>query len=171
MKRVAVEIRRDKPGLGSSSAGYHIRRAVRATLSSEGLDLPGEVAVLLTNDEGIRVINRESRGIDASTDVLSFPASEQKAGAFETDLCEIDPSSRKVFLGDIVISLERARLQGREYGHGAKREICYLAVHSVLHLLGYDHLDEGVNKMQMRDHEKAAIRLLGFGKAGNRYGQ
>jgi len=167
MKRIAVSVRRGKPGLRIGFAGYLIRRALRAALACEGVNLLCEVSVLLTDDEGIKAINLKSRGIDSSTDVLSFPASELKAGDFNADSCETDPYSGRIFLGDIVISLERAILQGREYGHGVKREISYLAVHSLLHLLGYDHLDEGENKMRMREHEKKAMHLLGYDKADN----
>lgn len=140
-----------------------LRRVIPAALAAEGVDFPWEVDVLFTDDAGIRAINREQRGIDASTDVLSFPMFQLTPGAPPApDEVEADPGTGLVPLGDMVISLERARAQGEEYGHGTQREVAYLAVHSVLHLLGYDHLDEGPMKAQMRAREEAILGALGL---------
>ena len=118
------------------------------------MSFPCEVDVLFTDDEGIHAINLEQRGVDRPTDVLSFPMFQLTPGAPPTlDDVEADPGTGLVPLGDMVLSLERAEAQGAEYGHGAEREAAYLAVHSVLHLLGYDHLDEGPMKAQMRERE------------------
>ena len=139
-----------------------LEKVIPAALAAEGVGFPWEVDVLFTDDEGIRTINREQRGVDAPTDVLSFPMFQLEPGAPPTlEQVEADPGTGLVPLGDMVISLERAKAQGEEYGHGTQREVAYLAVHSALHLLGYDHLDEGVQKRQMRAREEAILGQLG----------
>ena len=144
-----------------------LTRVITAALAAEGVQVPCGVDVLLTTDEGIREINREQRAIDADTDVLSFPMFQLTPGAPPTlDDVEADPGTGLVPLGDMVLSLERAEAQGAEYGHGAEREAAYLAVHSVLHLLGYDHLDEGPMKAQMREREEAILAALGITREG-----
>ena len=157
-----IYISRDKSGLGSNQAARLIKKAVNAALAAEGISVPCEVDVLLTDDAGIHSINLEFRGIDRPTDVLSFPMNELHPGAFDAELCERNPETGAILLGDMAISLERARAQGEEFGHGEEREICYLTIHSVLHLLGYDHMDEGEDKKLMREHEKAVCRVLGI---------
>ncbi len=143
-------------------AGYpflnsSVRTAARRTLKCEGINLPCLVNVLFTDNAGIRELNCRFRNTDSETDVLSFPANEFEAGTFDEEKCEFDYSSRRYFLGDIVISVPKCVQQGREYGHSVYREIKYLAVHSMLHLLGYDHVDEGEMKRMMRDREKTII--------------
>ena len=123
--------------------------------------LPCEVDVLFTDDEGIHQINLEQREVDRPTDVLSFPMFDLQPGEHPTQE-DADPGADLVPLGDMVISLERAKAQGEEYGHGTRREVAYLAVHSVLHLLGYDHMDEGPMKAQMRAREEAILEQLGI---------
>lgn len=133
-----------------------ITQAITSALQAEGVELPCEVDVLLTDDEGIREINREMRGLDRPTDVLSFPMFRLAAG--DKPAAEwADPETGLVPLGDMAISLERAAAQGEEYGHGLRRELCYLTVHSVLHLLGYDHVDEGEDKRLMRRREEEIL--------------
>ena len=140
-----------------------LRQVIPAALEAEGVPFPCEVDVLFTDDAGIHAVNLEQRGIDAPTDVLSFPMFQLTPGIPPTrDEVEADPGTGLVPLGDMVISLERARAQGEEYGHGPQREVAYLAVHSVLHLLGYDHLDEGPMKAQMRAREEAILARLGL---------
>lgn len=160
--RHKIYIRRDKKSLGSSQAYKLIKKAAAAALEAEGVDVPCEVNVLLTDDSGIHEINLEFRGIDKATDVLSFPLNELQEGNFDSSICEYDPETEMVLLGDMVISLEHARAQGEEYGHGEDREISYLTVHSILHLLGYDHLDEGERKKLMRSREKLVMESLGL---------
>ena len=126
-------------------------------LDAEGVDVPCIISVMLTDDEGIQTVNREFRGVDRATDVLSFPMNELVPGDFDEQLCEHDMDSGAVMLGDMMISIPRCEEQGEEFGHGYKREIMYLTVHSVLHLLGYDHIDEGEMKAQMRAREKAIM--------------
>jgi probable rRNA maturation factor len=109
-----------------------IRRAIFATLDHEGFPYDVEVSVTLCDNEYIHSLNREHRGVDRHTDVLSFPMYE--ADEFTDEIC-----AGGVMLGDIVLSLERAREQAEELGHGFLRECAFLVVHSTLHLLGYDH--------------------------------
>ena len=134
----------------------HIRKCIAATLDAEGVSAPCEINVLVTNDEGIHVINKESREIDRPTDVLSFPMFNLEPGNPPTDWTDYqDPDTGLVPLGDMCISLERAKAQALEFGHSTKREVGYLTIHSMLHLLGYDHLDEAEMKRQMRGREEA----------------
>ena len=138
-----------------------IRRSVLAALKEEKVDVPCIVEVCVTDDEGIRQTNLEMRGVDRPTDVLSFPMFELEPG--ERPRAEwADPDTGKVLLGDMMISLERACAQSAEFGHSPEREVCYLAVHSVLHLLGYDHMDEGPQKCRMREREEAVLGKLGI---------
>ena len=132
-----------------------IRRCVEATLEAEGVKVPCEINVFVTNDKGIRAINAASRNIDKATDVLSFPMFQLEPGQLPDDWDEfLDPETDMCPLGDMAISLERAMAQAKEFGHSTRREIGYLTIHSMLHLLGYDHLDEGEQKAQMRKREE-----------------
>lgn len=149
-----IYVSRDKSGLGHNESAALIKKAAAMALEAEGIDTPCIISVMLTDNEGIREINREYRDVDRETDVLSFPLNELCPGKFEAELCEREPDSGKVLLGDMMISIPRCEAQGEEFGHGYKREIMYLTVHSVLHLLGYDHMDEGEMKKQMRSREK-----------------
>ena len=134
----------------------NIRKCIQATLDAEGVAVRCEINVLVTDDAGIRVINRESRDLDKPTDVLSFPMFQLEAGNPPEDWTQyMDPESGLVPLGDMCISLERAVAQAEEFGHSTRREVGYLTIHSMLHLLGYDHLDEGEQKRQMRGREEA----------------
>ena len=133
-----------------------IRTCIQETLRAEGISAKCEINVLVTNDAGIHTINRESRNIDRPTDVLSFPMFQLEAGNPPKDWSEYeDPETGLVPLGDMCISLERATAQAQEFGHSVRREVGYLTIHSMLHLLGYDHLDEGEQKRQMRAREEA----------------
>ena len=134
----------------------NIRKCIHETLNAEGINARCEINVLVTNDAGIQIINRESRNLDKPTDVLSFPMFQLEAGNPPADWEEYkDPDSGLVPLGDMCISLERAVAQSKEFGHSVRREVGYLTIHSMLHLLGYDHLDEGPMKKQMRGREEA----------------
>ena len=161
----SIRITRDKKGLGHFSAGRLVRRAVRTAMKAENVNVPYEVEIMFTDDEGIRSVNREQRDIDKATDVLSFPVNVLAPGAFDAESCDTDMDTGAVMLGDMVISLPRCEEQGREYGNGFSREVSYLAVHSSLHLLGYDHVDEGKDKKLMRSREEAIMDLLGMGYA------
>lgn len=138
-----------------------IQRAVSTVMDVlECSDTDCEVSVLITDNEGIRVINRENRNIDAPTDVLSFPILEfdddgvmiEESGDYDGDL---------LLLGDIVISLERAKEQAEEYGHSLEREVGFLSAHSTLHLMGFDHQGEEDTPV-MRAHEKAVMERMGL---------
>ena len=134
----------------------NIRRCIQRTLEAENVTARCEINVLITDDAGIRLINKESRDIDKATDVLSFPMFQLEAGNPPADWEEYtDPGTGLVPLGDMCISLERAMAQAEEFGHSVRREVGYLTIHSILHLLGYDHLDEGEQKKQMRGREEA----------------
>ena len=138
-----------------------IKRCVETTLEAEGIHVPCEINVFVTNDKGIRAINLGSRGIDKATDVLSFPMFQLEAGNPPADWNEyLDPETDMCPLGDMAISLERAIAQAKEFGHPTRREIGYLTIHSMLHLLGYDHLDEGPQKKQMREREEAIAATI-----------
>ena len=138
-----------------------IRKCIHATLDAERISVPCEINVLVTNDKGIHAINLASRQIDRPTDVLSFPMFTFEPGVLPEDWSEfMDPGTNAVPLGDMVISLERARAQAKEFGHSVKREVGYLTIHSMLHLLGYDHLDEGPMKKQMRAREEAIAATI-----------
>ena len=152
-----IYVSRDVKNLGHNNASRLIKQAAKRALDAEGVDVNCIISVMLTDDEGIRQVNREFRNIDRATDVLSFPLNELEPGAFDPDDCERDLDSGAVLLGDMMISLPRCEEQGAEFGHGFDREIQYLTVHSVLHLLGYDHVDEGPMKAQMRAREKAIM--------------
>lgn len=132
-----------------------VRKACVATLTEEKFVDNAEVDVTFVNDEQIKEYNNEHRNIDKSTDVLSFPLGID--GVYDTN-----PLTGNKMLGDIVISVEHAVAQGDLYGHGLRREIAYLTVHSMLHLLGYDHVDEGIEKAKMREKEEIILTKLGL---------
>ena len=135
--------------------GSIIKKCIHETLAAEGIGVPCEINVLVTDDAGIHIINKTSRDIDSPTDVLSFPMFQLEPGNPPTDWVDYqDPATGLVPLGDMCISLERAKAQAAEFGHSVRREVGYLTIHSMLHLLGYDHLDEGPMKAQMRGREE-----------------
>ena len=156
-----IPITADVPGAANDANCALIRRTIRTALAAEGLTAPCEVDVLLTDDDGIHEINRELRQVDRPTDVLSFPEFELTPGQLPGP-GDADPGTGLIPLGDMVLSMERVAAQAREYGHSKRRELSYLVTHSVLHLLGYDHLDEGPMKAQMRAREEAIMALLGL---------
>lgn len=132
-----------------------IRRCCHAVLLLEGFDGSAEVDVSLVDNESIHAINLEQRNIDAPTDVLSFPLGED--GVYDQN-----PATGAYMLGDIVISLEKAQAQAEEYGHTLQREVGYLTVHSMLHLLGYDHVQGGLEAVRMREKEEAVMLSIGL---------
>ena len=156
-----IPITADVPGAANDANCALIRRTIRTALAAEGLVAPCEVDVLLTDDDGIHEINREMRQVDRPTDVLSFPEFELAPGQLPGPE-DADPGTGLIPLGDMVLSMERVAAQAREYGHSKRRELSYLVTHSLLHLLGYDHLDEGPMKAQMRAREEAIMALLGL---------
>lgn len=158
MKRHYIPITAGVPGVNDSQRAF-IRKVIRAALAAEGVDFPCEVDVLITSDEEIRQLNREARQVDKSTDVLSFPAFDLQPGELPAPE-DADPGTGLVPLGDMMISMEHVTAQAKEYGHSNRRELAYLVIHSVLHLLGYDHMDEGPEKARMREREEAVLESL-----------
>ena len=138
-----------------------IKKCIETTLGAENVNATCEINVLVTNDKGIHAINLASRQIDRPTDVLSFPMFNLEPGNPPEDWEEYqDYETGLVPLGDMCISLERAQMQAKEFGHSARREVGYLTIHSMLHLLGYDHLDEAEMKRQMRGREEAIASMI-----------
>ena len=132
-----------------------IKTCIQAVLAAEHVTAACEINVLVTTDEEIRQINNSSREIDRATDVLSFPMFQMEAGVQPANWDDYrDPETGMCPLGDMAISLERAIAQAKGFGHSVRREVGYLTIHSVLHLLGYDHLDEGPQKRLMRTREE-----------------
>lgn len=141
----------------------HLHRCITAALAEQGVNVPCEINVLVTDDAGIRAVNSATRGIDKETDVLSFPMFQFVPGQFPEDVSDlVDPQTGLLPLGDMCISLERAKDQAKRFGNTLKREVGYLTVHSILHLLGYDHVDEGEMKKQMRIREEIIAAKLGL---------
>ena len=156
MAKMKLNLTYEKPSLLNVPVTRNIQKCVEATLEAEGITCKCEINILVTDDLGIRAINAASRNIDKATDVLSFPMFELEPGNPPQDWEDYrDPDSGLVPLGDMCISLERAIAQANEFGHSVRREVGYLTIHSMLHLLGYDHLDEGPQKKQMRGREEA----------------
>ena len=133
-----------------------VRFAIEVTLAYEEIARDLEVSVTFTDDEGIRKLNRNFRKIDRATDVLSFPLFDFE-GDGDTLADELDD-----MLGDIVLSLERAVAQAEEYGHSFEREVAFLTVHSMLHLLGYDHETSEEDELDMRRRQTAIMEMLGL---------
>lgn len=131
-----------------------VRRACNAVLVTEEFLEPAEVNVTFVDDEQIKELNTTYRNIEKSTDVLSFPLGEN--GLYDTN-----PENGAKMLGDIVISVDRAIKQAELYGHTLQREVAFLTVHSMLHLLGYDHINGGLEQMKMREKEELVLAKLG----------
>lgn len=159
-----IPVTAEIPGAASEGNVALIRKTIRTALREEGVAVPCEVDVLLTDDAGIRRINQKMRDVDRPTDVLSFPMFTYEPGQPPTDDADADPATGLTPLGDMVISMERVKAQALEYGHSRRRELSYLVVHSVLHLLGYDHLDEGPQKARMREREERILAVLNAGR-------
>ncbi len=134
-----------------------VRHAVIEALRYEGYDKSAEVSVTFTDNEKIHELNRQYRNVDRPTDVLSFPLLDAEA---EDD--GFMPTELESMLGDIVISLEKAREQSEEYGHSFERETAFLTVHSMLHLLGYDHERSEADDADMCIRQKIIMSNLGF---------
>lgn len=134
-----------------------VRRACTAVLKMEEFLDSAEVEVTFVDDNEIHELNREFRNIDRSTDVLSFPLGEN--GVYDTN-----PATNAKMLGDVVISLEHAVAQAEEYGHTLQREVAFLTVHSMLHLLGYDHVNGGIEAETMREKEEEVLVKMGLSR-------
>ena len=132
-----------------------VRRSCTAVLVSENFEGSAEVSVTFVDDERIQELNKEFRNIDSSTDVLSFPLGEN--GVYDEN-----PETGVKMLGDIVISMEHAVAQAKLYEHSLQREVAFLTVHSMLHLLGYDHVNGGLEAVRMREKEEAVMLAVGL---------
>ncbi|KPV51560.1 rRNA maturation factor [Kouleothrix aurantiaca] len=152
-----IDVQINPPFEGQADAAL-IERAVAGALAAEGVSEPIELGVLVTDDAELHELNRTYRGVDAPTDVLSFGDDEEEAGpaAF------VRPPGTPRYLGDLAISYERVIAQAAEYGHSAERELAYLTVHGVLHLLGYDHERGPDDAAAMRAREEAVMQQLGL---------
>ncbi len=139
-----------------------VKDVCERVLESEECDFDAEISVTFTDNEQIRVINNEQRGIDKATDVLSFPMLEFDEDG--TACADYDTDGDYVILGDIVISLERAREQSEEYGHSFIREVAFLTAHSMLHLLGYDHIKSEKEERIMCEKQEAVLQSLGIAR-------
>ncbi len=150
--------------------GFHFhyrqlaQKVVAASLETEGFPYEAEISLVLTDDTSIRKINRDTRGIDAATDVLSFPMFSYSAPAEFDDLDDqwgdcVNPDTDEAVLGDIVISIDRVRMQAEAYGHSEKREYAFLITHSMLHLMGYDHM-EPEEAAVMEEHQRRILAHL-----------
>lgn len=138
-------------------------QAVNAVLEYEKCPYEADVSLLITNDDSIREINKEMRGLDTATDVLSFPMSDYTNPAdfsnIESDSDAFEPDSGELLLGDIVISLDKIISQADAFGHSTKREFAFLIVHSMLHLIGFDHIEES-DRAVMEAHQKEIMNII-----------
>ena len=139
-----------------------IRRCCHAVLQLEGFIGSAEISVRFVDNEIIRALNSEYRGLDRETDVLSFPLGENGNS-------DKNPVTGAYLLGDIVISVQKAMEQAEEFGHSLEREIGFLTVHSMLHLLGYDHVNGGLEAVRMREKEEKVLTQLGLQRNGSYY--
>lgn len=132
-----------------------MRRCCEATLQTEKFPEQAEISISFISNDEMKRVNKEFRNVDAVTDVISFPLGEN--GVYDRN-----PESGALLLGDIVISLQKAQQQAELYGHSLQREVAYLTVHSVLHLLGYDHVNGGMEQVHMREREETVLAKLGL---------
>lgn len=137
-----------------------VRRCCNAVLKNEKFEGSAEISVRFVNNEEIHRLNREFRNVDASTDVLSFPLGEN--GKYD-----INNDTGAQMLGDIVISVVKAAAQSQEFGHSFQREIAFLTVHSMLHLLGYDHVNGGLEAVRMREKEEYVLTQIGLPRSNS----
>lgn len=160
--KVKVVITKDKDVKVPTGVRLLVRRCCTAVLVHEEFDGSAEVSVTFTDDEEIRRLNKQYRSIDRSTDVLSFPLGEN--GVYDVNM---DTGAK--LLGDIVISIPHAIEQAERYGHTLQREIGFLTVHSMLHLLGYDHVNGGIESVRMREKEETVLTKLGLKRNSSYY--
>ena len=160
MTRIIIENEQDEI-LISEEIESTIKTVIDASLAYENCDFDAEVSVTIVNNEAIREINRETRDIDRPTDVLSFPMLyfDENGDIIDSDY---DMDGDVLVLGDIVISAERAKEQAEEFGHSFRREIAFLTVHSMLHLLGYDHVDDPEGEKIMFRKQEEILDKLGI---------
>ena len=156
MMKIYFENEQDKLTL-SYKQKMLVRRAIEATLDYEQYGNPCEISVTFTDNEGIHRLNKQFRGVDRPTDVLSFPLFDYEGASEEPPVDEL-----MGMLGDIVLSLEQAKAQAEEYGHSFEREVAFLTVHSMLHLLGYDHETGEEDEADMRRRQSEIMDRMGL---------
>ncbi|NMP36859.1 MAG: rRNA maturation RNase YbeY [Clostridiales bacterium] len=139
-----------------------VRRSCHAVLELENFEASAEISVTFVDDDEIHKLNKKYREVDRSTDVLSFPLGEN--GNYDEN-----PDTGAKMLGDIVISIETAVRQAERYGHSLQREVAFLTVHSMLHLLGYDHEESGIEAVHMREKEETVLTKLGLKRNDSYY--
>ena len=143
------------------------RKTVDTVLDMEGCEYEAQVDLLITDDAGIREINLEQRGIDSPTDVLSFPMVQYDLPGDFSAVEDMDDcfniETGELMLGDIVLSAERIRAQADEFGHSVKREFAFLIVHSMLHLIGYDHIEDS-DRLVMEERQRMIMEALGISR-------
>lgn len=165
---IFIDNRQTKISLGDNVEDT-LRKIISYTLMAENVSFECEVSLIFIDNEQIRDLNKEYRDIDKETDVLSFPMLEYPSGKVFKDVYinhRFEDSfydEGRLVLGDIAISLEKAKAQSEEYGHSLLREVCYLTVHSVLHLLGYDHMEEK-EKSIMRSREEEILNKFNINR-------
>lgn len=137
-----------------------LRRCCNAVLIMEQFNDSAEISITFVDEEQIHILNKEHRGVDRPTDVLSFPLGEN--GEYD-----INPENGAKMLGDIVLNISRVVRQADEFGHSFQREIAYLTAHSMLHLLGYDHVAGGIESVHMREKEEEVMKQLGLPRTSN----
>ena len=137
-----------------------LRRCCNAVLIMEQFKDSAEISITFVHEEQIHILNKEHRGVDRPTDVLSFPLGEN--GEYD-----INPENGAKMLGDIVLNISRVVRQAEEFGHSFQREIAYLTAHSMLHLLGYDHVAGGIESVHMREKEEEVMKQLGLPRTSN----
>ena len=155
-KQLVLHIASRCPFHPSTALCRLLRQSCEAALADEKPDGLYEADLTFVDDGQIQILNRDNRHIDAATDVLSFPLGEENTW-------EENPASARLMLGDIIISYEHALNQATDFGHSKEREFCYLAVHSMLHLLGYDHMTDPEREI-MRQKEEAALAKIGLAR-------
>lgn len=143
-----------------------IEEIILASLDYEGCPYEAEVNVILTDNEAIREINRDQRQIDAATDVLSFPMVDYESPSDFDHVEEavedyFNPETGELMLGDIVISVDKVEEQAEKYGHSQKRELAFLVAHSMLHLCGYDHMEED-ERLVMEEKQREILESRGY---------
>lgn len=160
MDKIKVMIRNEQKDIKiPTGLRLLVRRCCHAVLVMEEFEGSAEIDIRFVDNHEIRTLNKKFRGVDKVTDVLSFPLGEN-------GIYDINPETRAKLLGDIVISIPRAEQQARQYGHSFQREVGYLTVHSMLHLLGYDHIRGGIQAVHMREKEELALARLGLRRDG-----
>lgn len=153
MQMIVIEFINEQPLPLPEKIYQQIEKCFETALADEGFDDIAEVNLTFAEDEYVRKINREFREIDAVTDVLSFPLGDENG-------YDVNPETNRIMLGDIVIAVERASRQAQEYSHSLERELCFLAVHSLFHLLGYDHEVGLAEESEMFSKQESVLQKM-----------